>query len=202
MLKTLYSYLIQRKSIFLPGIGHFRVLTGEYQYDAADQLLYPAQPVVVMTDEQPPVQKELFTYISRRNGVSELEAIQQFNNCIFEMRQQIKSGKPVEWFGIGIISAGNAPGETVLVPYNATAGYLPPVEAYRVVRQNRQHPVLVGDEQTDVVEMQERLFGEKPKKPLAWYWWATILAAVGLAALGYYLYTAGRLPAFANGQLL
>lgn len=118
------------------------------------------------------------------------------------MRQQIKSGKPVEWFGIGTISAGMGQGETVLVPYNAIAGYLPLVEARRVVRQNQQHPVLVGDEQTDLVEMQERLFGEKPKTPLAWYWWAAILAGLGVAALGYFLYNSGHLPAFANGQLL
>lgn len=202
MLKILYTYLIQRKSLFLPGIGHFRILQGDCRYDAADQLLYPSAPNVVMTEEQPPAQKDLFAYISRKQGTSELEAIQQFNTCLFEMRQQLKSGRSVEWEGVGVLTSGEASTETLLSPYSVAMDYYPAVAAHRVVRQNQQHPVLVGDTESDTLEMHERLFGATEKNKWPWWGWAIVLGIIGLIFWGYHLYSSGNLPPFANRQWL
>ena len=188
MLQILYTYLIQRKSLFLPGVGHFRLLSGAARYDAVHQQLFPPVPEIQMTDEQPPTQKELFDYIARKLNISELEAIQQFNTCLFEMRQQLKSGKAIDWQGVGVLSAGNSISETILIPYHYSGSALGPVEANRIIRKDRQYAMLVGDQETDTGEMQERLFGETERKPLHWGWYALILAVIGLLFLGYHIF--------------
>lgn len=56
----------------------------------------------------------------------------------------------------------------------------------RVIRENAEHAILVGDQQTTNVQMSE-YFHEKPPVKYNWKIAALILGVVGVAALAFYL---------------
>jgi nucleoid DNA-binding protein len=181
MFEILQRYLIQRRAVHLPGIGHFRLLESPASYSPADQVMNPPVTRVEKTDEQPPAQKDFFDYISRQLGVEELEAIQQFNSFLFDVRQQLKAGKSIEWPLIGVLTAGEDQSEVVLLPFQNISSLLQPVPATRIVRKEEAHSLKVGEEVTDNLTMTERMEQTTAHFAARWWWWAlafTIASAI------------------------
>lgn len=186
MLQILYTFLIQQRELFLPGMGNLRVVTSDPGYDVVHQTLRPAVVSIALTKEQSVGQKTLFAYIAKKLECSELEAMQAFNACVFEMRQKLKGGETILWERVGMFSAGDNIAEVRLNPVVLEQQYREAVPAIVIIRKEKQHPVLVGDEETHSHDMQERLIRAAPKQGLHWGWIAVILTVIGLAFLAYH----------------
>ncbi|HEY8387956.1 MAG TPA: hypothetical protein VIK74_05100 [Parasegetibacter sp.] len=203
MLETLFKYLIQQKSLYLPGIGNFVMTQDAPVYNAADQTFEPPVWKAVLTDEQPATPKELFAFIAGEKQVTELEAIQMFNGCIFEIRQHIKSGRSFYWKGIGELKAGDSSTQTILDAETISLSFLKPVAARRIVRDNAVHTVLIGNQELTNVEVAEMKKNTGALGRQRWWVYAAAVAVIALILLFFHFYSlqTGQHP-FGNRSLI
>lgn len=99
----------------------------------------------------------------------------------------------VELLGIGHFTkaADNSIGFTAATVDEAL---LMPVDAKRVVREDANHPILVGDKETMSAVMAEILAPEEEiltARKYKWWIWAAALAAIGLLMIALYIYEYG-----------
>jgi hypothetical protein len=73
----------------------------------------------------------------------------------------------------------------------APASYLQPVPAVRVIRQDAQHAILVGDKETTTQDMSELLSEGTVIEKESWWVYALILFAVALVLLFFHFFRSG-----------
>ncbi|HUR64755.1 MAG TPA: hypothetical protein VMZ03_00260 [Chitinophagaceae bacterium] len=184
MYPELYQYLLQYKQLTVPGIGTFLVERKPARVDFPNKQIFP--PVFSISMQQPgnfPA-RDFFAWLSKMLGISDRDAIVRFNDFAFDMKKQVDSGDAIDWTGVGMIRKGLA-GEIKFV----AAGPLineEPIPAAKVLRENAEHTVRVGEEEKTSVQMAEMLAQPGEKKS---YWWALPLVMVLLAVIfiGWYL---------------
>jgi len=177
----LYHYFIQSRSLSLPGIGTFDLFRIAAQTDFANRkILAPGYTISYDSLNDAP-HKDLFDYISRKRSIPEWEAIKEVNDFAHDMKQQLRSGRDVNWEGIGLLRAGVG-GDIFFEPQSLQYTFIGPVSAHRVVRQGVSHPMLVGDRELGSHEMQDMLSGEDyiAHEKEGWWVYAAILAAIAV----------------------
>ena len=87
------------------------------------------------------------------------------------------AGEKLEWDGVGTLSKGLA-GEIRFEAALKGLAVGTPVPANKVIRENAEHTVRVGEDQKTSTEMLERLVPADEKRS---YWWAAALV-IGLLA--------------------
>jgi hypothetical protein len=177
----LYHYFIQSRSLSLPGIGTFDLFRIAAQTDFANRkILAPGFTISYDSINDAP-HKELFDYISRKQSIPEWEAIKEVNDFAHDLKQQLRSGREVNWEGIGLLRAG-AGGDIFFEPQSLQYAFIGPVRAQRVVRQGMNHPMLVGDRELGSHEMQDMLSGEDyfAQEKEGWWVYAAIIAAISV----------------------
>ena len=96
----------------------------------------------------------------------------RFNDFVYDLKKQLSSGTIIEWTGIGTLKKD--PGQEInLDPSLKEFTYEAPVIARKVIRENAEHTIRVGEEEKTSVEMLEYFHHEEPKKN---FWWAWALA--------------------------
>ena len=142
-----------------------------------------------------------FTWLADMLKISDSDAPVRFNDFVYEVKKKIDAGNTVNWNGIGILSKGLA-GEIKFVPINEELVLEQPVPAVKMIRDNAEHTMRVGEQERTSSEMMEILM--RPEKRTS-YWW-TYGLAVGLLAImfiGWYFSEHGLdVSSTANGQKL
>jgi nucleoid DNA-binding protein len=191
MFNILYKYLIQHKSVALPGLGILELQTIPAISNFLSRAILPPSYKVILNDVQDAPAKSVFQYIAAQTGLSEWEAIKQLNDFSFQIKYNLKEGKKVVWEKVGEFSMEDN-GATVFTSSAIEYDFMPPVSAVRVIRNTTNHTIRRGD-----IEVSESFFNphkvettlvEKNKK-----WWigAVILAAIGIGLILFYFYNNG-----------
>lgn len=189
MFQQLQDYFFQYKTVVIPGVGMLRMEQQPANLDMANQVLLPPLFEIKFTQQTLVPQHQLQSLAAAYDNNTDIvqEQLVRFGEAFKGTLQQ----QPFHWNGVGVLELG---GNNIQFVPNGTDKLLLPVAAQRVLRENVQHTVLVGDQEMKrTAEAYEAEISEK--KFRAWsviIGW--IIALIALAFLGYYFYNSNRVP--------
>lgn len=198
MIQAVRDYLLQHKSVSIPGLGTIYVERIPAQSDFVNrQLLPPAYHLRFdKYFDAPP--KEFFAFLAAKNNVQDYEAIRQYNEWAQELRNGLGAEQTIRLEAIGSLKRDGS-GDIVFEPVSAIKTYDIPIPAERIVRTNARHTMIVGDRETNTVEMSDYL-QVVHKEKASWWLYALIIAAIALVLIFFHYYRYGADTPFGNHQ--
>lgn len=162
----------QKKQCHLPGIGTLSMIT------------HPAQTDFVNTRVLAPQQEIKFSAASKDENVfNEFSAISEL------MKRKLDGDGKVVLQGVGTFIK-DEDGQIKFTAIQLDEIYTLAVTAERVIRQDAQHNILVGDRETNSNAMAE-YFNDSPVITDRWWVWAIVLGSIAIASLCFYFFTNG-----------
>ena len=181
MNQYLAKYFALHKKLVLPGIGFFNTSTQPAQLEFVEKTLHaPGHSINFYRDENA-ADNNFISFLIKETGLDQYETINKFSQYITQLKEKLQSGTALHLPGLGILT--NNENEYSFTAENLQQ-YFPGITAERVIRQNAQHSVRVGEDEKTSVEMHEMLNREAAKD--RWWIGAIVLAVVGIAAILYY----------------
>ncbi len=185
MFTIIQKFFALHHHLSLPGIGSFSVETIPSNIDFTNRNITSARHKIIFNNDEKPVEKKLFDFISREYNIDEAHAAQQLNSFTAQLQEKLNAHQSISFTGIGTISKQST--DAISFQPETTPSYYPELVAERVIRKNVAHTVRVGEEEKTSDEMQAVLNQPAAAKDR---WWiaAIILAAIGIAAIvAYYV---------------
>ncbi len=184
MYSELYRYLITHNQLILPGIGVLSLNRKPAESDIVHRQILPSSYSVSLeeTNEQPTT--NFYKWLSSAFSISDKDAIIRFNDFVFGLKKQLNEGAIINWDKIGILKNGLS--GTINFKAEEYTTDETPVNAEKVIRENAEHKILVGEEEKSSLEMEQILNPSIPKKS---YWWIAplILIVLSLVFIVWYL---------------
>ena len=194
MYELLYKFLVKYKTIDLPGVGTFTLRVQPAQSRFVDQTFLPptynfafeqdrivthmdAHEQDTVTQKRITPSRRVFSWIAVNYGLTEREAVIRFNDFLFELKKELDAGKKIVWSGIGTLGK-DAGGE---IKFNSDKNELPWLQqtfAKKVIRENAEHTMLVGETEKTSAQMSEILLNPRSVKDKRAYWWVWPLAVI------------------------
>jgi hypothetical protein len=198
MYGELYQYLVLHKQLNIPGIGTFQVERKPADIDFIGKVVNPPAYTVALHHGNTTASKKVFSWLSDAFNISERDALSRFNDFAFELRDKVMAGDKLQWDGVGVLSKGLA-GE---IRFDASLKGMTigePIAANKVIRENAQHTVRVGEDEKSSTEMMERLVPAEEKRS---YWWAAVLiiAVLAFIFIAWYISARGLNPTSTGNQ--
>ena len=178
MYAILNKYLFLKKSIPLPGLGTICMESLPATIDTSTRSILPPTHRFRFDKFYDSPDKDLFSYLSAQQNISDYEALRQYNDFAFSLRDRLNYSREAPWEGLGILIKDDM-GEIHFESSISNPSFLQPVPAEKVVRANAKHMMLVGDRERSNNEMSE-WFAEEPVHGNR-LWWLVALAG-GIAA--------------------
>jgi len=185
MYQYIHKYFALNKNVTLPGIGSFNVETKPAKLDFINKTLHSPAPVIHY-NKYYKADKRFYNFLSKETGVNESNIVNNFNRFTERLKEQLESSCILELQGIGTLTK-NASGYS-FVADNTVQYFFHDAVAERVIRQNAEHTVKVGEEHKTSTQMHRELRQKAVKKD-NWFVTAIILGAIGIVAIVlYYLF--------------
>lgn len=200
MIQLINSYLLQHKSLSIPGLGTIYVERVPAQSDFINRQLLPPAYHYRFDKYFDTPSKSFFGFLSFEKKIAEYEAIRQYNEWALDVRNDIAAGHVATLEGIGTLER-DVSGEIVFKPLATLKTYDPAVSAERIIRSNARHAMLVGDRQTTTTEMTGYL-QEVHKEKASWWIYALVIAAIALVAIFFHYYRNGSDAPYGNHQTI
>lgn len=216
MTNVLVSYLLQHKSISIPGLGSMYIERIPAQTDFVNRRILPPDYHFRFDKYFDAPDKDFFTYLAKQQNIADYEAIKWYNEWAYELRSKLREGLVVEWEGIGLLKK-DISGEIVFESAGRIASLQEPTQANRVIHTHTQHTMLVGDTEvtrkiypndntveqngeasTDEQPMDYPPYPEPPKK--RWWFFALVVAALALSVIFFRFYKNGLSTSAAGNQ--
>jgi hypothetical protein len=178
MYAILNKYLFLKKSIPVPGLGTICMENQAASIDASTRSMLP--PVYRFRFDKffDSPDKDLFAYLSTQQNISDYEALRQYNDFAFSLRDRLNYFREAPWEGLGMLKKDDT-GEIHFESSISNPSFLKPVPAEKVIRANAKHMLLVGDRERSNSEMSDWL-AEEPVHGNR-LWWLVALVG-GIAA--------------------
>ncbi len=106
--------------------------------------------------------ERIFTFLAARQNVEDYEAIKMYNEWALDVRNNI-GNDPTVLEGIGALRRDGS-GDVIFEPVPTPGTYNEAVPAERIIRVNARHSMIVGDKETNTVEMNDYLHEETHKE--------------------------------------
>jgi len=194
MLNYLTKYLLQYKTVSVPGVGTLCLVHQPPRLNVADKLIEPPSYVVEIKNGDDISDHQLLFLSSLANKGKEAveNELNSFGNTV---QQKINNGG-FNWAGLGLIK-----NDTRTLPLSVTS--LQPLAAERVIRQDAKHTVLIGDREVSSAHIFERssetVVHEKKRAVSIQIGWILLLLSLLATALLLYL---GKFNVNASGSKL
>ncbi|RYZ28015.1 MAG: hypothetical protein EOP49_41815, partial [Sphingobacteriales bacterium] len=145
--KQLTNYLLQYRQVSIPSVGTIRLVRQPAQLDVAAKIIAPPsyRTEIISGDAVPEHQLAYLSASLEAERHSVMDRLSAFGQ---RLQQQLK-GDGFNWKGIGWIGQG---GDDTAI----TTSVLQPIPAERVLRQDAEHNVLVGDQEMTSTQMTGR----------------------------------------------
>lgn len=194
MLEIPHQYLIQNKSLSLPGLGTLQLQRVPAISNFSDHVILPPTYKVVFDDMQDAPGKSLFQYIASAMKIEEWEAIKKINDFSFELKNQLKEKQSFDWNNIGKLSYDES-GNIILDSPTITYDFMQPVPAIRVIRPDSSHLILRGDTEVSgsflPANLPEEIASARKNIFRKWWFWAAVLAFISIVVLAVHFYNNG-----------
>ncbi len=190
MLQLLHQYLVQNKSLSLPGLGTIQLQHIPAINNFTDHIIEPPSLKAILDDGVDTPAKQLFSFLSEKLGVEEWEAIKKLNDFSIDLKNALRQGGEIVWDRIGTFRC-DADGTIQLEAVTISNSYMYPIMARRVIRADANHTILRGD-----TEVSESFFTESPvaagkSRSNGQLVWVFVAVVLGLSLLFFYLYETG-----------
>ena len=201
MYGELYQYFILNKQLNVPGVGTFLLERKPAISDFPNhQFLPPSYSISLQQNSNSP-SRHFFNWLASALKISDRDAVIRFNDFAFDVKKQLSSGSSIEWKGIGTLKKGLGP-DISLEPEIKDFQYDTPVKAKKVLRENAEHTIRVGEDEKTSAEMIE-YFHQPEEKKNYWWAWALVLGVMIIIFIGWYFSEHGLTPgSTANGKKL
>ncbi len=186
MQEYLHKYFALHKKLILPGLGSFHTNVLPAQLNFIDKTIHAPIHTIFHDTEIEAEDEKFYSYLSKETGLHPQEALDKFFQFIEHIKSQLDQGDVIELQGIGTLTK-NKDGYS-LEPDNAVQKFFQPLTAERVVRQNVEHFVTVGEHERTSTQMHQELFNKAVIKKESWWISAIILGTIGMAAIAYYYF--------------
>jgi hypothetical protein len=200
MIQLIRTYLLQNKSISIPGLGTIYVERIPVQSDFVNKQLLPPSYHLRFDKYFDAPGKEFFTYVAARKKVEDYEAIKLYNEWALNLRNSIGNNQTATLEGVGSLKR-DLSGDVVFEAEGELNTVSVTVPAERIVRTNTKHNMLVGDREYTNVEMNDYL-NEVHREKVSWWIYALIVAAISFVAIFIHFYKTGSTAPFGNQQTI
>lgn len=201
MIKSLNSYLIQHKSVSIPGMGTIYIERTPAQSDFVNKQILPPSYHYRFDKYSDTPDRDFFPFLAVQQGIADYEAIRLYNDWARQFRDGINKDHSQVWPQVGQFSLDES-GEIVFEPKSQVNTFFQAIPAERVLRSNAKHTMIVGDKQLTNVEMTEFFSEEFQPQKRKWWLYAAIAALIALLVLGIHYYRNGfSVESTANQQL-
>ena len=177
MVSLLYKYLTLHDHVSIPGIGHFTLDRQPAKLDVEHNVIHPPFSTISYKDEKDVADKTFYSFLAKEMNIDVVEAIRQFQDFAFSLKNNISSRKTVELLSFGILKM--VKNEILFQPDVVSNTYYPPINIDTAVLLNGNHEAVVSDEDYSEEEMQSKSY---------WWVWALILSAIGVGSIVYHYY--------------
>ena len=202
MYAILNKYLFLNKSIPLPGLGTICLESQAASIDASTRSILP--PIYRFRFDKffDSPDKDLFSYLSSQQNISDYEALRQYNDFAFSLRDRLNYFREAPWEGLGILKKDDM-GEIHFESSIPNPSFLQPVPAEKVVRANAKHMLLVGDRERSNSEMSD-WFAEEPVHGNRLWWLVALLGgiAASLVIMTHFSSNGWKVESTGNQQLI
>lgn len=195
MFQLLYKYLILHKSASVPGIGFFYIERIPASLDFANKVFIAPASKVNFKCQAAGGDNKIYAFILQEQKIGETEAISHFNNFVNNIKKNLEEHKSAELPGLGVLLQNNE-GQIHFEAASQIINYFPAASAERLLRENTEHPILVGDTNRTNTQMKEMLVDDtEPLSQTKDHWWifAIALGLIGIATIFYYYLHNGSL---------
>ena len=183
MFEPLYHYFIQHKKLYVPGIGTFLLERTPARVNFPDRCIdSPVYYVALKSGGEHA--RDFFSWLAEILHISDREAVVRFNDFVFDLKKKVVNEGDVEWKGMGKLSKGLA-GEIKFEESPIRMIFNSPVHAEKLIRQNAEHAIRVGEEQRTSVQMTE-LLNRVERKKTYWWAWPLLIGLILLMFIGWY----------------
>jgi hypothetical protein len=189
----LTSYLLQHKSISIPGLGSMYIERIPAQTDFVNKRILPPDYHFRFDKYFDAPDKEFFSYLAQHMNRADYEAIKWYNEWAYDLRNKIRDGQVIEWKNVGSLKK-DTNGEIVFEAARAINTLQEPAPANRVIHSHAQHTMLVGDRevirefnQEEEEQAETATYVEKE----SWWLYALIIAAIALSVIFFHFYKNG-----------
>lgn len=185
MFNAVKKFLALHHHVALPDIGNFVVETVPAQIDFTNRSITSAQNKIVFTNKKMPAEKKFYDFLASELNINEVDAIRAYTDFTSRLHDNLYNNQPVYFKGIGTLVKQSS---AITFQPEPMPEYFPELIAERVIRKNIAHTVRVGEDEKTSDEMQAALNKPQTAKKESWWLAASILGAIGVAAiLIYYL---------------
>jgi hypothetical protein len=181
MYAILNSYLFQHKSISIPGLGTIIMETVPAKLDAGARMVSPPACSFRFDKYFDAPDKEFFAYLASKQQIPDYEALRQYSEFAFSLRDRLNHLQEASWEGLGSFrrdAEGNIRFESPLgQPF-----FLQAVPAEKLARADARHTLLVGDRERTSDEMSQ-LFSETSARGNRLWWLVALITGVAAALI-------------------
>jgi nucleoid DNA-binding protein len=187
MYDELLQYLLLYKELPVPGIGSFSLERRPAAADITNRVINPPVYQVSLREHTDPYPRHFFSWLAAQLSTSDHDARERFRQFSASLQSRLSSGKNIHWPGIGNLEPDEA-GRIRFRP-DITEGEAP-VPAQKIIRENAEHQIRVGEDMKTSVQMSEMLTvkPEKKRYPLLFAW---LLLLLCVAFIAWYAVTNG-----------
>jgi nucleoid DNA-binding protein len=182
MHQYVYKYFALHKNVALPGIGSFSVEMQNAKLDFISKTLH-SPTTVIHYNHYDEGDEKFYNFLSKETGLDESDAANRFKHFAIQLKEELERNNILELKGIGVLT-NNALGYS-FVASDTVQSFFPEVVAERVIRQNAEHTVKVGEYHKTSTQMHKELRRRVVKKD-NWHINAAVLAAIGIIAIVLY----------------
>jgi len=181
MYTILNRYLFLHKSIPIPGLGTICMESQAATIDASTRTIHPPVYRFRFDKFSDSPEKDLFAYLSAQQKISDYEALRQYNDFAYSLRDRLNYFREAPWEGLGILKKDDM-GEIHFESSILNPSFLQPVPAEKVVRTNAKHMLLVGDRERSSREMSD-WFAEEPIHGNRLWWLVALVGGIAAALI-------------------
>jgi len=185
MYECLYRFLIKYKRLDLPGIGTITLHLQSSRSEITDRHFSPPGYFFTLEKEEAIPKGKLFSWLASHFSITDSEAVIRFNEFIFDLARKLKEGREMHWQRVGSFQK-ELTGEIRFASVKEGFPWLENVPGQKIVRENVEHRMLVGEVEKTSTEMNRLLNSTIDEKKYQWWVWPVAVIVAIFIFLGWY----------------
>lgn len=169
--------MINHSSVSLPGIGTLQFVDIAAFTLADGHIMPPKREIKLLNNDVESISPMLIGFLSKQLDVTETQSKILFSQFLQSVKNILAEKQVLQWENVGQFKRDNVGG----IQFSQVAAldiYLKPIKAERINQHNNdRYELLVGDNETTNVAIQEELDSANIKKN-SWWIWAIIVAVL------------------------